>query len=224
MMIKICGITRREDALAAVEAGASALGFIFYPKSPRCVTPSTAAQLGEGLATWKVGVFVDEAPATIESVMRAAKLDVAQIYGADIPENKRVWRAFRPGSFGTASSDSVSVSAAPASAPNPDRQGGDMLTPTDSSTSRHSQITTSDGVEAILLDGPTNGISFDWKVARDPSRKIIVAGGLDASNVAEAIRIAQPWGVDASSKLESAPGIKNHEKMRAFIKAAQEAK
>ena len=98
-----------------------------------------------------------------------------------------------------------------------------MLTPTDSSTSRHSQITTSDGVEAILLDGPTNGISFDWKVARDPSRKIIVAGGLDASNVADAIRIAKPWGVDASSKLESAAGIKDHEKIRAFVKAAQEA-
>jgi phosphoribosylanthranilate isomerase len=182
MMIKICGITRREDALAAVEAGASALGFIFYPKSPRYVTPSTAAQLGEGLTTWKVGVFVDEAPATIESVMRAAKLDVAQIYGAGIPENMRVWKAFRP---------SHSVSA--------------------------------DGAEAILLDGPANGISFDWNVARDPSRKIIIAGGLDASNVAEAIRIAQPWGVDASSKLESEPGIKDHGKIRAFVKAAQEA-
>jgi phosphoribosylanthranilate isomerase len=78
--------------------------------------------------------------------------------------------------------------------------------------------------EAILLDGPANGISFDWNVARDLDHKIIIAGGLDASNVAEAIRIAKPWGVDASSKLESAPGIKDHEKMREFIKAAQEAK
>jgi phosphoribosylanthranilate isomerase len=80
-----------------------------------------------------------------------------------------------------------------------------------------------DGAEAILLDGPANGISFDWKIARDADHKIIVAGGLDASNVAEAIRIARPWGVDASSKLESAPGIKDHEKVRAFVKAAQEA-
>jgi phosphoribosylanthranilate isomerase len=80
-----------------------------------------------------------------------------------------------------------------------------------------------ESIEAILLDGPTNGVPFDWTTARDPNHKIIIAGGLDASNVAEAIRIAQPWGVDASSKLESAPGIKDHEKMRAFIKAAQEA-
>jgi phosphoribosylanthranilate isomerase len=183
MIIKVCGITRREDALVAFEAGASALGFIFYPKSPRYVTPSAAAALGEGLAAWKVGIFVDESPAAIEAVMREAQLDVAQVYGSAIPEHARVWKAFRP-------ADSV----------------------------------TANGAEAILLDGPANGISFDWKIARDPDRKIIVAGGLDASNVAEAIRIAQPWGVDASSKLESAPGIKDREKVRAFVKAAQEAK
>jgi phosphoribosylanthranilate isomerase len=183
MMIKICGITRREDALAAVEAGASAVGFIFYPKSPRYVTPSSAAELGDGIDAWKVGVFVDESPAAVEAVMLAAKLDVAQIYGAAYPKNTRVWKAFRP---------------------------SDAVTP--------------EGAEAILLDGPANGISFDWTVARDEEHKIIVAGGLDASNVGEAIRIAKPWGVDASSKLESAPGIKDHEKVRAFVKAAREAK
>lgn len=183
MMIKICGITRREDALAAVEAGASALGFIFFPKSPRYVTPAVAAELGEGLGAWKVGVFVDESPGAIESVMRAAKLDIAQVYGGSAPEKARVWKAFRP-------ADSVSM----------------------------------DGAEAILLDGPANGISFDWTIARDETHKIIVAGGLDASNVGDAIRIAKPWGVDASSKLESAPGIKDHEKLRAFVKAAREAK
>lgn len=184
MMIKICGITRREDALAAVEAGATALGFIFYSKSARYVTPSAAALLGEGLDTWKVGVFVDESPAAIEAVMRAARLDIAQVYGNSLPENTRVWKAFRPG---------------------------------DSRGSERTQV------EAILLDGPSNGVSFDWKIARDPDHKVIVAGGLDASNVADAIRIAKPWGVDASSKLESAPGVKDHEKVRAFVKAAQEA-
>jgi len=184
MMIKICGITRREDAEAAVEAGASALGFIFYTKSPRYVTPSAAAALGEGFEdVLRVGVFVDESAEAIGAVMVAAKLDVAQVYGGAGLESTRVWRAFRP-------ADSV----------------------------------TGDGAEAILLDGPANGISFDWNIARRHDHKIIVAGGLDASNVAEAIRIAKPWGVDASSKLESAPGIKDHEKMRAFIKAAQEAK
>jgi phosphoribosylanthranilate isomerase len=182
MMIKICGITRRADAEAAVEAGASAIGFIFHKQSPRYVTPEQAAALGDGLKTWKVGVFVDESTAAIEVVMRAAKLDVAQIYGGDAPANARVWRAFRP-------DDAVDARDA----------------------------------EAILLDGPANGISFDWTKARRESGKIIVAGGLDASNVAEAIRVAKPWGVDASSKLESSPGIKDVEKVRAFIFAAQEA-
>jgi len=81
--------------------------------------------------------------------------------------------------------------------------------------------------EAVLLDGASNGISFDWTRARELGtslrQKIIVAGGLDASNVADAIRIAQPWGVDASSRLEVAPGVKDHQKMRQFIQAARGA-
>jgi phosphoribosylanthranilate isomerase len=185
MMIKVCGITRREDALMAAEAGASAIGFIFYPKSPRCITPDRAAALGEGLDVWKVGVFVDESPVTIESVMHAAGLDVAQTYGGTFPGNARVWRAFRV-------ADSFNHSLG-------------------------------DGAEAVLLDGPKNGVSFDWSLARGAAAKVIVAGGLDASNVAEAIRIAEPWGVDASSKLETAPGVKDHDKVRAYVKAAREA-
>ena len=97
VMVKVCGITRREDAEAAVAAGASAIGFIFYPKSPRYVTPEIAAELGRDLDVWKVGVFVDESPASIEAVMRAAHLDVAQIYGGELPNVPRVWRAIRVG-------------------------------------------------------------------------------------------------------------------------------
>jgi phosphoribosylanthranilate isomerase len=182
-MVKVCGITRRQDAEAAVEAGASAIGFVFYSKSPRYVTPLIAAQLGAGLDIWKVGVFQDESPALIEDVMRAANLDVAQVYGGELPPVSRVWRSFRPG--WPARPDEV--------------------------------------VEAILLDGPANGITFDWEQARGFAEKLILAGGLDASNVAEAIRIARPWGVDASSSLESAPGIKDHDKVRQFVKAAQVA-
>ena len=178
-MVKICGITRRQDAEAAVAAGAAAIGFIFVARSPRCVSPETAAELGRGLNVWKVGVFENEAPASIEAVMRSAKLDVAQIYGNDLPNVPRIWRAFR------------SYTLPPG-----------------------------DPVEAILLDGPSNGVTFDWNQAQGLSAKVIVAGGLDASNVADAIRIAQPWGVDASSRLESAPGIKDPEKVRQFVKAA----
>lgn len=185
MMVKVCGITRREDAEAAVAAGASALGFVFYPKSPRHVEPAQAAELGEGLDVWKVGVFVDETAASVAAVMRSARLDVAQIYGGEIPHAGRVWRAFRV---------KDGIDTAPGA-----------------------------GTEAILLDGPANGISFDWGRAGGLAEKVIIAGGLDASNVAEAIRVARPWGVDASSKLESAPGVKDHDKVRRFVAAARRA-
>jgi phosphoribosylanthranilate isomerase len=184
VMVKICGITRRQDAEAAVAAGASAIGFVFYPKSPRYVTPDAAKELGVGLDIWKVGVFQDESPSVIEETMRAANLDIAQIYNCDLPKLPRVWRAIRVG---------------PASRP------------------------ANESVEAVLLDGPANGITFDWKQARGFTDKLILAGGLNASNVAEAIRVAQPWGVDASSGLESAPGVKDHDKVRQFVKAAQQA-
>jgi phosphoribosylanthranilate isomerase len=190
MIVKICGITRREDAIAAAEAGAAAIGFVFAPQSPRCVSPETAAALGEGLPVWKVGVFVDETAARMEAMARAAKLDVAQIYGGEDPRGIRIWRAYRP----PFAADPWTLGA---------------------------------GAEAILLDGAKNGVPFDWSIAAEFSRgtgiKVIAAGGLDASNVAEAIRIARPWGVDASSKLEIAPGVKDHEKVRAFVTAALQA-
>ncbi len=182
MMVKVCGITRREDAITAAEAGASAIGFIFYPKSPRYVAPERAAELGEGLEIWKVGIFVDEKPAEIEAVIRAARLDVAQIYGGEGPQGARIWKAFR------------------------------VTGTLDASLARDA--------EAILLDGTNNGAQFDWSIARGVSGKVIVAGGLDASNVTAAIRVARPWGVDASSRLETAPGVKDHDKIRAFVRAA----
>src|SRR6476660_8016898 len=95
MIVKVCGITRREDALVAAEAGASAIGVIFYPKSPRCITPELAAQLGEGLDVWKVGVFVDESPVTVGAVMRAAGRGGGRIYGGSVAPGTRVLRAFR---------------------------------------------------------------------------------------------------------------------------------
>lgn len=190
MMVKVCGITRREDAITAAEAGASAIGFIFYAKSPRYVIPERAAELGQGLDLWKVGIFVGEKPADIAAVMRAARLDVAQIYGGEAPHGARVWRAFR-----------VTGPLDPALA---------------------------NDAEAVLLDGESkdgvsNGIVFDWSLARSVNGQVIIAGGLDFSNVAEAIRAAQPWGVDASSRLETAPGVKDHNKIRAFVRAAREA-
>ena len=189
IMVIICGITRREDAEAAVEAGASALGFVFYPPSPRYVIPERAATLGEGLSILKVGIFQDETAANIEAAARAAKLDVAQIYNCEMPAGSSrgfdVWNAFRivPG---------IGAFAGP--------RGG-----------------------TVVLDGPANGVPFDWAIARDLGLKIVLAGGLDASNVGEAIRTVRPWGVDASSKLETTPGIKDRDKVRRFVQAARNA-
>lgn len=196
MIVKICGITNLDDALAAAEGGAHALGFNFYPQSPRYLDPAAAAHITAALppGVWKVGVFVNEAPARIAEIMASAGLDVAQLHGDEppsaVPRGVRVWKAFRVA--GTLS--------------------GEILAGYD--------------VEAVLLDGPAellyggSGRSFAWEIARGLGRNVIVAGGLDASNVAAAIERAQPWGVDACSRLESSPGRKDHKKLAAFLKAA----
>jgi len=184
MMVKVCGVTRREDAEVAAAAGADALGFVFFQASPRYVRPDRVAELTQGLAVLKVGVFVRESAPSIEAVMRATGLDIAQVYGDEIPQGVRVWKAFRVGAPFNAS--------------------------------------LAEGGEAVLLDGPGNGVKFDWShVPAGP--RVILAGGLNASNVADAIRVVKPWGVDASSGLESSPGIKDPEKVRQFVGAARKA-
>jgi phosphoribosylanthranilate isomerase len=199
-MIKICGITAIEDAQAAAAAGATAVGFNFYPKSKRYIRPEDAAVIAASLpaGVWKVGVFVNEPPARIVDIVHRAGLDVAQLHGDEepdaLPPLARIWKAFRvePG-FSLRVLDRF-----------PD-------------------------VEAFLLDGPAGtgyggaGKPFLWSLAAESGRKIILAGGLDASNVRQAIAQARPWGVDACSKLENAPGIKDHRKMAEFVEAAKAA-
>ncbi len=191
-MVKICGITTREDALAAVEAGAAALGFNFYRESPRYIAPEQAAQLGNGLSVTKVGIFVKAPAGTIKSIMAIADLDIAQVYGDSSYEGLRTWRACRV-------------------------KTTDFVLPDD------------DTAEAFLLDGFSPGVyggagkTFPWSIARCLQKKIVLAGGLDASNVREAIEQARPWGVDACSRIESAPGRKDHGKMKRFIKAAMDS-
>jgi phosphoribosylanthranilate isomerase len=231
MMIKICGITRRQDAEAAVEAGASALGFVFYPPSPRYVTPVQAAGLGEGLDAWRVGVFVDPMLAELELAIRYARLDVVQVYGAvragevsggDVRDGEVNGSDVRHGKVrdsevrGGDVLDRESGVVAPAGVRvwKAIRVAQEAAAPLPSDFS---------AIEAILLDGCRSGVPFDWRIARSAAGKIVVAGGLDASNVAQAIRTAQPWGVDASSGLESAPGVKDREKIRRFVEAARHA-
>lgn len=188
-MVKICGITNREDALAAIDGGAAALGFNFYSASPRYIHPATAAAMAHGLPAHvlRVGVFVDEVPETIQRIAQQVGLDIAQLHGHEVPEQypqgMRVWKAVRM--LGTPSD-----TAYPAAA------------------------------EAILVDGPTNGQTFDWSRVPAGIEKLILAGGLSAENVQQAIEQVRPWGVDVCSKIESSPGRKDHVKMAAFLKAA----
>ena len=199
MMVKICGITNCEDAMAAVRGGASALGFNFYPGSPRYITPDAAAGIIGILPApvLKVGVFVNETAAAVGATAARAGLDVAQLHGEESssgwPHGLRIWRALRAHeSFRPENLSSVEA-------------------------------------EAVLLDAPAEntfggtGRSWDWsRVAVRPpeSPKLILAGGLDAGNVREAIRAARPWGVDACSRLEARPGVKDHARLAAFLKAA----
>ncbi|HEX3748758.1 MAG TPA: phosphoribosylanthranilate isomerase [Bryobacteraceae bacterium] len=196
MILKICGIAIQDDASAAIEAGATAIGFNFYARSPRYIRPEVAGEIVTAPGVRRVGVFVNEDRDRIAEVARAARLDVAQLHGdetpADYPVELAVWKAVR-------------VDAA-----------------FDFAHYR-------DPAEALLLDGPAgelyggSGKHFDWSVARHTSRRIVLAGGLDASNVALAIELVRPWGVDACSRIESAPGRKDRRKMMEFLQAAMAA-
>jgi phosphoribosylanthranilate isomerase len=197
MILKICGITNQADATAAIQSGATAVGFNFYPRSPRYIAPAQAAAIASPAGVRRVGVFVNENRDRVQEIARAARLDVAQLHGdetpADYPAPLAVWKALR-------------VDA-----------GFDLARFQDNPA------------EALLLDGPAAGLyggsgqSFDWHLVRQARRKIVLAGGLDASNVAAAIELVRPWGVDSCSRIESAPGKKDHKKMNEFLMAAKAA-
>jgi phosphoribosylanthranilate isomerase len=201
MIVKVCGITNAEDAAAAIADGANAIGFNFYSPSPRYIAPQRAAEISTASGVRRVGVFVNEARARVEEIARIAGLDVAQLHGeeavSDYPAVVTVWKAARV----SAGFSFAGFADSPA--------------------------------EALLLDGPAGelhggaGISFDWQSVGQASwpvfRRIILAGGLDASNVEQAVSIAHPWGVDACSRIESAPGKKDHKKMLEFVRTARRA-
>jgi phosphoribosylanthranilate isomerase len=196
-IIKVCGITTFRDAEDAVTAGANALGFNFYPKSPRFVSLERARDISLSLphGMLKVGVFVNESLEELAIAQRLVPLDVLQLHGLvpDPPPAARIWRSV----------------------------------PID----EHFRFTSlNSSYEAYLLDAPSSdfggsGQAFDWSLAttRDRPADLIVAGGLDAANVAAAIAAIHPSGVDACSRLESSPGRKDPQKVKAFVEAARAA-
>lgn len=199
--VKICGITSIEDALAAVDSGADALGFVFYDRSPRKVAPEAAAEIVAALPPFvtKVGVFVDSPLEMIDEIVSFCKLDSVQLHGQESPEFcralfPRVVKAFRVNGYGTV--DEVGKYRAAAY----------LL----------------DAYHPAIVGG--TGETFDWEIARTigATRRVILAGGLNAANVRQAIATVKPYGVDVSTGVESSPGKKDAELVRAFIKAVHQ--
>lgn len=201
--IKICGITNLQDAIAAVEYGADAIGFVFYNKSPRAVTPGVAKEIISQLPPFlpTVGVFVDEKPSEIENVINYVGLNIIQLHGSETPEecnlSRKVIKAIRVKDLTD-------------------------LEP----------LIKYRGVSAFLLDtyspyiaGGT-GQTFNWDIAIEAKKfgRIILAGGLTPENVEEAIKWVQPYGVDVAGGVEGTEkGIKDHKKLRLFIERARNA-
>lgn len=199
--VKICGITNPADAQAAVAAGADALGFIFYEKSPRYIRLTDAAAISRPLAPFiiRVGVFVNAPEEIVLSATRECGLTLLQFHGDESPEfcarfalmNMKAFRVHGPETL-----EQIPKYATDAY----------LL----------------DAFSSTTLGG--TGEKFNWDLAVEAKRfgkPIFLAGGLTAENVAGAIRKVRPFGVDVSSGVESAPGIKDHAKIKAFITAAR---
>lgn len=201
--MKICGITREDDALLAVAMGADAVGFVFAP-SKRQIAPGKARDIVRRLPPdiLTVGVFRDEAPSRVIDIVNATGLRAAQLHGHETAEASRLIRASVP----------LVIKAFAAGDPALDRVDDY-------------------GADAILIDSPRPGSGevFDWTLAegRPDGRRVILAGGLTPDNVADAIRQVGPWGVDVASGVEAErgePGQKDARKVKAFIDAARAAR
>ena len=198
---KICGITRMEDALAAVEAGADAIGFVFYAKSPRAVTVQQARAIIAGLPPFvtTVGLFVNASACELNETLDAVPLDLLQFHGDETPEECAGYHRPYIKALRVKAGDDIAASCAAYA-----------------------------GASGILLDAYVEGIpggtgeAFDWSlIPQGLSKPIILAGGLNAGNVAQAIAQVRPYAVDVSGGVEQAKGIKDSAKIRAFMQAVR---
>jgi phosphoribosylanthranilate isomerase len=217
--VKICGMTNLEDALTAVDAGADAVGFVFYEKSPRNISVEAAREIVKKLpeSVEKVGVFVDLESERIREIVLAVGLGAVQLHG-DKSMNC-LWEDLRPSAQSVGASKLIPMMYAETL-----RDCGFLI-----------NEDVRDQIFAILLDSRSEvtpggtGATFDWESTRDIvqaislSVPVIVAGGLTPGNVREAMRLFQPFGVDVVSGLEASPGKKDPEKVRAFVKAVRDA-
>ncbi|KAA8704354.1 MULTISPECIES: phosphoribosylanthranilate isomerase [Pseudomonas] len=198
---KICGITRMEDALAAVEAGADAIGFVFYAKSPRAVTVQQARAIIAGLPPFvtTVGLFVNASACELNETLDAVPLDLLQFHGDETPDECAGYHRPYIKALRVKAGDDIAASCAAYA-----------------------------GASGILLDAYVEGIpggtgeAFDWSlIPQGLSKPIILAGGLCAENVAQAIAQVRPYAVDVSGGVEQGKGIKDSAKIRAFMQAVR---
>jgi len=199
--VKICGITNVDDAMAAVDFGADALGFVFYRGSPRYISSDDAAEIARKLPPFitRVGVFVDEKTEEIEKIIASTGIDIIQLHGEETPDmcrfSRRIIKAIRVKSL----------------------------------ESLDSLVNYKGRVSAFVLDtvapdivGGT-GLIFNWDIAEYAKQfgRIILAGGLNPDNISEAVRRVRPYGVDVSSGIELKKGKKDHNKLKLFIERAK---
>lgn len=203
--IKICGITREQDLAAAIAAGADALGFVFYARSPRYVTPERAAQLVAHVPAFvtRVGLFVNEPAETVRAVLDQVPLDLLQFHGdEDAAYCSRFGRPWIKAARVKAGFDLLEYASAFAGAP---------------------------GISGLLLDADVEGYggggkTFEWSlIPRNLPLPVILSGGLHPGNIAAAVRAVRPWAVDVSSGVEAARGIKDAQKITEFIAGVRDA-
>ena len=199
MIVKICGITRLEDAEAAVAAGAGAIGFIFWPKSPRFIDPHRARKIAAALPplVTAVGVFVNQPIAHVNGVASLVRLGAVQLHGDETPEFAA---AVTTPVIKALSIGAANVRAWPA------------------------RVRLLLDVHDPVSRGGT-GRTIDWTAAADlaSQREILLAGGLTPDNVAAAVARVRPFGIDVSSGVERAPGIKDHQRLRALFEAVHDS-
>jgi len=201
--VKICGITRAQDAIDAVQQGADAIGLVFYPPSPRYIAPEQAAEIVKKIPAFVsvVGLFVNAAPAEVERILATVPLDILQFHGDETPAqcrqfSKPYMKAVR------VKSDTNLVQCAADYA----------------------------NAKALLLDAFAEGVPggtgqvFDWKlIPQNLALPVVLAGGLNAENVAQAIAAVKPYAVDVSGGVEASKGIKDAAKIAAFMRGVSNA-
>ena len=198
--VKICGITRCEDAQLAVDAGADAIGLVFYEKSPRFVSNERAAEICNQIPAFvsRVALFKDAEQAFVESVLARVEIDLLQFHGSETPGYCK--------QFDRPYIKAIGVKGI-------EHDAGFLM----------SSAETFQSAKALLLDGHApgeaggTGVSFDWAAISKIDKPVVLAGGLTVENVHQAINLMHPYAVDVSSGVESSPGIKDKDKVAAFM-------